>query len=166
MDYYRKIAKSIDEFKLNLQISALLLKIQQNSDKLTQIKSDVENNYNYIENLELNVDKNKADISTNITNISGNYIVNFIDNKILNIVQTKYIFKNITGYNNEYMIYESSSEANFKKFSYIEFKLKLFFRYNKYRYIGTIKICIKFYDKDGNEICVYQELLTNSGDNY
>ena len=61
--------------------------------------------------------------------------------------------------------YESSSEANFKKFSYIEFKLKLFFRYNKYRYIGTIKICIKFYDKNDNEIYAYQELLTNSGDN-
>ena len=94
--------------------------------------------------MKLNVDKNEADISTNITNISGNYIVNFIDNKILNIVHTKYIFKNIAGYNNQDMIYESSSEANFKKFSYIEFKVKLFFRYNKYRYIGTIKICIKF----------------------
>ena len=38
MDYYRKIAKSIDELKLKLQISALLLKIQQNSDKSNQIK--------------------------------------------------------------------------------------------------------------------------------
>ena len=154
MDYYRKIAKSVDK----LQISALLLKIQENSDKLTQLKTDIESNYNYIGNLELNVDQNKASISTNnkeITNITdntnkfderinGNYIVNFMENKILNIVYTKYVFKNIAGYNNEYMIYESSSEASFKKFSYIEFKLKLFFRYNKYRYIGTIKICIKF----------------------
>ena len=32
MDYYRKIAKSIDELKSKLQISALLLKIQQNRD--------------------------------------------------------------------------------------------------------------------------------------
>ena len=99
MDYYRKIAKSVDELKLKLQLSALLLKIRQNSNKLIQIKSDVESNYNYIGDLELNADKNKADISTNITNISGNYIVNFIDNKILNIVYTKYILKNIAGYN-------------------------------------------------------------------
>ena len=99
-------------------------------------------------------------------NINGNYIVYFIDNKILNIVYTKYIFKNAAGYNNKYMIYESSSEVNFKKFSYIEFKLKFLFRYNKYRFIGAIKICITFCDKDGNEIYIYQELLTNSGDNY
>ena len=42
----------------------------------------------------------------------------------------------------------------------------MLFRYNKYRFIGAIKICIKFYDKNDNEIYVYQELLTNSGDNY
>ena len=42
----------------------------------------------------------------------------------------------------------------------------MFFRYNKYRYIGTIRICIKFYDKNDNEIYAYQKLLTNSGDNY
>ena len=162
MDYYRKIAKSVDK----LQLSVLLLKIQENSNKLTHLKTDVESNYNYIGNLELNVDKNKASISTNnkeITNITdntnkfdesinGNYIINFIDNIILNIAYTKYVLKNIAGYNNEYMIYESSSEANFKKFSYIEFKFKLFFSYNKYRYIGTIKISIKFYDKNDNEI--------------
>ena len=92
MDYYRKIAKSIDELKLKLQISALLLKIQQNSDKLNQIKSSVESNYNYIGNLELNVDRIKAN-NEKITNITGNYIVDFIDNKILNIAYTKYILK-------------------------------------------------------------------------
>ena len=165
MDYYRKIAKSIDELKLKLQISALLLKIQQNSDKLNQIKSNVESNYNYIGNLELNVNKIKAN-NEKITNITGNYMVDFIDNKILNIVYTKYIFKNVAGSNNTYMIYESSLDSYFKKFSYIEFRLKLLFRYNKSRFIGAIKICIKFYDKDGNEIYTYQELLTNSGDNY
>ena len=144
------------------------MKIQENSDKLTQLKTDIESNYNYIRNLQLNADKNKASISTNnkeITNIrkniNGNYIVSFIDNKILNIAYTKYVFKNIAGYNNKYMIYESSSEVNSKEFSYIEFKLKLFSRYNKYRYIGTIKVCIKFYDKNDNEIYVYQILTIN-----
>ena len=38
MDYYRKVAKSVDGLKLKLQLSALLLKIQQNSDKLNQIR--------------------------------------------------------------------------------------------------------------------------------
>ena len=82
MDYYRKITKSVDELILKLQLSFLLLKIQQNSDKLNQIKSNVEINYNYIGNLELNVDKIKAN-NEKITNITGNYIVDFIDNKIL-----------------------------------------------------------------------------------
>ena len=168
MDYYRKIAKPIDGLKLKLQISALLLKIKQNSDKLNQIKGDIESNYNYIENLELKVDKNKVDISTNnekITKLNGNYLVDFIDNKISNNVYTKYIFENAAGCNNKYMIYESSSEANFKKSSYIESKLKLLFRYNNYRFIGAIKIYTKFCDKNGNEIYAYQKLLTISGDN-
>ena len=112
MDYYRKIAKSIDELKLKLQISALLLKIQQNSDKLNQIKSNVESNYKYNGNLELNVDKIKAN-NEKITNITGNYIVDFIDYKTLNIVYTKYIFKNAARYNKTYMIYESSSDSYF-----------------------------------------------------
>ena len=75
MDYYRKIAKSVDELKLKLQLSVLLLKIQETSVKLTQLETDIESNYNYIGNLELNVDKNKASISTNnkeITNITKN----------------------------------------------------------------------------------------------
>ena len=112
MDYYRKIAKSFDGLKLKLQISALLLKIQQNSDELNQMKSNVEINYNFIGNFELNVDKIKAN-NEKITNITGNYIVDSIDNKILNIVYTKYIFKNAAGYNNTYMIYESSSDSFF-----------------------------------------------------
>ena len=139
MDYYRKIAKFINELNLKLQISVLLLKIQQNSDKLNQIKSNVESIYNYIGNLKLNVDKKIKANHEKITNITGSYIVDFIDNKILNIVYTKYIFKNAAGYNNTYMIYKSSSDSYFKKFSYIEFKLKLLFRYNKYRFIGLLK---------------------------
>ena len=133
MDYYRKIAKSIDELKLKFQLSVFLWKIQENSDKLNKIKTDIESNYHNIGDLELNIDKNKADISTNnekITNITksitentnklnGNYVIGFIDNKILNIVYTKYIFKNIAGHNNHYMIHDSFSQYNFKKFSYI-----------------------------------------------
>ena len=70
MDYYRKITKSIDELKLKLQISALLLKIQRNSDILNQIKSNVVSNYNYIGNLELNIDKIKAN-KEKMFNITG-----------------------------------------------------------------------------------------------
>ena len=115
MDYYRKIAKSVDELKLKLQLSALTLKIAENADKFDQIKSDIESNYNDIGNIELLSDENKTNISTNTNkvnllyqahkeiknditfienNLNNTYIINNITSKYINLLDKNFIFNN------------------------------------------------------------------------
>ena len=133
MDYYRKIAKSVDELKSKLQLSALTLKIAENADKLNQIKSDISENYNDIGNIELLLDENKANISTNTNkvnslyqahkeikndialienNLNNTYIINNIISKYINLLDKDFVFNNNNTY---YEIYELSIENSFMK---------------------------------------------------
>ena len=185
MNYCRKTINNVaNDIKFKMQLSALTLKISENTDKLKEIKSDINENYNDIGNIELLSDENEANISTNTdklnllyqahkgmknditlieNNLNNTYMINNITSEYINLLDKKSIFNNS---NTCYEIYELSIENNFMENDYIEINACVLFDYKEYNHLGVISSIYIFLDSNDFEFYRKQSRHSNAGDNY
>ena len=192
--YYRKtINNTANDVKLKMQIGALTVKITVNINKINDllevdknIKKDIVDNSNSIENMNKNITNNFDRISINEKNIKFktdainsniDKIKSNLDNFDLNS-NSKYSIENFFIYNieteNSYKLSEDAPKFSifnynlvnaFRKDNILEINCRLLYQYTNNNYIGFLLHIFKLYDGAGAMFYEYKSLLTNAGDN-
>ena len=192
--YYRKpINKTFNDVKLKMQIGALTVKITENVNKTNNllevdknIKKDVVDSSNSIENMSKDIINNFQRISINEKSIKFktdtiNSNIDEIKSNLNNLdlsSNSKYSIENFFIYNieieNSYKL--SKDNPRFKIFNYdlvnefrkdniLEINCRLLCQYTNYNNIGFLLHLFKLYDGAGTMFYEYKSLLTNAGDN-
>ena len=191
--YDRKpINKTVDDVKLKMQIGASTVKITENINKINNlpevdkdIKKDVVNNSNSIENINKNVANNFNRISineksikfqTDTINSNIDEIKSTLDNLDLSS-NNKYSIENFFIYNIEiensyklskdtprFSIFNYDLIDEFRKHNILEINCRLLYQYTNYNNIGFLLHIFKLYDGAGTMFYEYKSLLTNAGD--
>ena len=182
--YWREIESVENDIENAMQISSILLKlkgydkkleglskINDNSNNISSNSGLIDSNINAIKLVNKNSQDNRADISTNLGQIS-NIKNDLSDFKINYSIQNLFIYnidveKNYTlnKDNPKFSIFSYNLEDDFKSNSILEFNCKILYNYTTYNNIGTLIHVFKLYDKNNELIHEYKNLKSNSGDN-
>ena len=194
MNYYRKpTEKTINDVILKMQIGILIVKITKNINKINNllevdrnIKKDIADNSNSIENINKDVTNNFNRISINEKNIkfktdSINSKIDEIKSNLDNLdlsSNSKYSIENFFIYNikteNSYKLSKDTPKFSifnynlvneFRKDNILEINFRLSYQYTTYNIIGFLLHIFKLYDGAGTMFYEYKSLLTNAGDN-
>ena len=200
--YYRKpINKTVDDVKLKMQIGILTVKITENINKINDllevdknIKKDIVDNSNSIENINKDVTNNFNRTSINEKNIKFktdtiNSNIDEIKSTLTNVENDLSNFKvneNISNYsiqnffiydieiendytlnkdNPKFVIFTYTLEDAFKTNSILEVNCKLLYDYTTYNNIGSLMHVFRLYNENNVLIHDYKNLKCNSGDN-
>ena len=202
MNYYRKtVNNTANDVKLKMQICALTVKITENINKINDllevdknIKKDIIDNSNSIENINKDLTNNFNRISINEKNIK--FKIDTINSNIDEMKSTLTNYKNdlsdfkvnenVANYsiqnfyiydicvennytlnkdNPKFVIFTYTLEDDFKSNSILEVNCKLLYDYTGYNNIGSLMHIFKFYDDNNSLIHEYKNLKTNAGDN-
>ena len=192
--YYRKpINKTVDDVKLKMQIGALTVKITENINKINDllevdkdIKNDIADNSNSIENIKKDITNNFNRISINEKNIKFqtdtiNSNIDEIKSTLGNLDLTsnnKYSIENFFIYNIEiensyklskdtprFSIFNYNLIDEFRKHNILEINCRLLYQYTNYNNIGFLLHIFKLYDGAGTMFYECKSLLINTGDN-
>ena len=164
MNYYRKpIEETVDDVKLKMQMAALTLKLSENNDKINDllevdknIKKDVANNSNSIENMNKDITNNFNRVSINEKNIKFqtdtiNSNIDEIKSNLDNLdlsSNSKYSIENFFIYNIEtensyklskdtpkFSIFNYNLVNEFRKDNILEINCRLLYQYTNYNNI-------------------------------
>ena len=200
--YYRKtLNNTANDIKLKMQIGALTVKITENINKINDlleveknIKKDIVENSNSIENMNKDIKNNfnrisineksikfKTDtINSNINEIKSTLtnVENDLSNFKVNENHGNYSIQNFFIYDieieNDYTLNKDTPKFNiftydleddFKANSILEVNCKLLYDYTTYNDIGGLIHVFRLYDKDNVLIHEYRNLKCNTGDN-
>ena len=192
--YYRKpVDKTVDDVKLKIQIGILTVKITENISKINNllevdknIKKDIVDNSDSIENMSKNITNNFNRISINEKNIEFktdtiNSNIDEIKSNLDNLdlsSNSKYSIQNFFIYNIEtensyklskdtpkFSIFNYNLVNEFRKDNILEINCRLLYQYTNYNNIGFLLHIFKLYDGAGTMFYEYKSLLTNAGDN-
>ena len=200
--YYRKtVNNTANDVKLKMEIGALRVKIAENINKINDllevdknIKKDIVDNSNSIENMSKNITNNFNRISINeksikfktdtinsnideikstLTNVE-NDLSNFkINENVTNYsIQNLYIFDievenayDLNKDNPKFVIFTYTLEDDFKTNSISEVNCKLLYDYTTYNNIASLMHIFRLYNENNALIYEYKNLKCNSGDN-
>ena len=202
MNYYRKtVNNTANDVKLKMQIGALTVKITENINKINDllevyknIKKDIINNSNSIENMNNDITNNFNRISINDKNIKyqTGVINSNIDEIKLNLTNVKntlsdlkvnenhinYLIQNfficdieveneytLNKDNPKFVIFTYTLEDDFKVNSILEVNCKLLYDYTGYNNIGSQMHIFQLYDENNLLIHEYKNVKCNAGDN-
>ena len=186
--YYRDVNSNKDIVKFELQLGAILLKLNEDDlnisnidDNITKLQNDIKNNDKDIKsnydiciadkNNSIEVDRKIYALNNNITNINSD-----IENINSNIIKHKYSIANIWFYNidivNNYIItswrvtlFEYNIESNFITNSILEISCNILYKYDNYNDIGLLQHIYRLIDSNDNVVYTNNIIHTNSGDN-
>ena len=194
MNYYRKtVNNTVNDVKLKMQISALTVKIIENINKINDllevdkdIKKDIINNSNSIENMNnditndfnrISINEKNIKFKTDIINSNINEIKSTLDNLDLSS-NNKYSIENFFIYNIEiensyklskdapkFSIFNYDLVNEFRKDNILEVNCRLLYQYTNYNNIDFLLHIFKLYDGASTTFYEYKSLLTNAGDN-
>ena len=200
--YYRKnVNDTANDVKLKMQIGVLTVKITENINKINDllevdknIKKDIVDNSNSIQNMSKDISNNFNRISTNEKSIKlKNDIINSnideIKSTLTNIENDLSNFKvneNVANYsiqnfliydidvendhtlnrdNPKFITFTYNLENNFKNNSILEVNCKLLYDCTTYNNIGSLMHIFRLYNEDNILIHEYKNLKCNAGDN-
>ena len=199
--YRKPINKTVDDVKLKMQIGILTVKITENINKINNllevdkdIKKDIVDNSNSIENINKDVTNNFNRISINDKNIKfktdtinsnideikstltnvKNYLSDFKVNENLANYSIQNFFIYDIDVENDYtlnkntpkfVIFTYTLEDDFKVDSVLEINCKLLYDYTTYNNIGSLMHIFRLYNENNVLIHEYKNLKCNSGDN-
>ena len=199
--YYRKPINKTVDVKLKMQIGILTVKITENINRINNllevhknIKKDIVDNSNSIENMSKNITNNfnriyineknirfKADtINSNIdemkstlTNVENDLSDFKVNENIANYsIQNFFIYDieiendyTLNKDNPKFVIFTYTLEDDFKANSILEINFKLLYDYASYNNIGSLMHVFRLYDENNVLIHEYKNLKCNSGDN-
>ena len=200
--YYRKnVNDTANDVKLKMQIGVLTVKIAENINEINDllevdknIKKDIVDNSNSIENMSKDISNNFNRISTNekstkFKNDIMNSNIDEIKSTLTNIENDLSNFKvneNVANYsiqnfliydidvendytlnkdNPKFIIFTYTLEDNFKNNSILEVNCKLLYDYTTYNNIGSLMHIFRLYNEDNILIHEYKNLKCNAGDN-
>ena len=194
MNYYRKtVNNTANDVKLKTQIGALTVKISENINKINDllevdkdIKKDIADNSNKIENMDKDIKNNFNRISinersikfkTHTINSNIDEMKSTLDNLYLS-PNNKYSIENFFIYNIEiensyklskdiprFSIFNYNLIDEFRKDNILEINCRLLYQYTNYNNIGFLIHIFKLYDGAGAMFYEYKSLLINAGDN-
>ena len=201
-DYYRKtVNNTANDVKLKMQMAAFTLKLSENINKINDllevdknIKKDIADNSNSIENINKNVTNNLNRISINEKSIrfktdTINSNIDEIKSTLTNVKNDLSNFKvneNIANYsiqnffiydigvennytlnkdNPKFVIFTYTLEDDFKNNSILEVNCKLLYDYTTYNNIGSLMHIFRLYNENNILIHEYENLKCNAGDN-
>ena len=190
--YYRGLKSTIDDVKNKLQLATMTLKINENKNNISGIKSDISG----INNFSNKINTNTSDISTNLGKINDNSSsisdnlgkintntsnIDEIKDDLSNIdfnSGNKFSIENFFIYNIEiensyklnkdkrnFSIFKYTLNDDFKKDSILEIVCRLLYEYTNYNNIGLLHHIFKLYDSTDTMFYEYKSLKTNAGDN-
>ena len=202
MNYYRKpINKTVNDVKLKMQIGILTVKITENINKINDllevdknIKKDIVNNSNSIENMSKNItntfnrisinDKNLKyqtgiinsnidEIKSTLTNIENDLSDFKVNENVANYSMQNFFIYNIEIENNyslnkdnpKFNIFTYDLEDDFNVNSILEVNCKLLYDYRTYNDIGGLMHIFTLCNEDNELIHEYKILKCNAGDN-
>ena len=163
--YWREIEDIKNDIENAMQISSILLKLKAYDNKLDDLSKISENNIssnsdqidsniNAIKLINKNSQDNRADISTNLEQIS-NIKNDLSDFKINYSIQNLFIYNidveqnyTLNKENSEFSIFSYNLEDDFKSNSILEVNCKILYNYTSYNNIGTLIHIFKLYDKN------------------
>ena len=178
---------------LKMQIGALTLKLSENINKIKDlievdknIKKDIVDNSNSIENMNKDITNNFNRISINEKNkkfktdtINSN--IDEIKSNLNNLdlsSNSKYSIENFFIYNIEtensyklskdthkFSIFNYNLVNEYRKDNILEINCRLLYQYTNYNNIGFLLHIFKLYDGAGTMFYECKSLLTNAGDN-
>ena len=179
--YYRGLRNFLNDTKHKLQLASMTLKINENKNSISGIKSDISG----INNFSDKINDNSSNISSNLSKINDND--NDIDEIRSNLNNIKndlsdfkinYAIQNLFIYNIDVeqnytlnkdnptsSIFSYNLEDDFKSNSILEVNCKILYNYTTYNNIGTLMHVFKLYDENNELIYEYNNLKSNSGDN-
>ena len=183
--YYREVDSNKDIVKFELQLGAILSKLNEHNLNIKSNDKDIKSNYdiciaNKNELIDINeelyvFDKSIENIDANIVKINSD--IDKINNK--NIAKHKYSIENIWFYNidilNDYVItkskpavilYSYEIESKFMVNSILEISCNILYKYGSYNNVGLLRHTYSLIDANDNLIHVYNIIHTNSGDNF
>ena len=179
--YYRGLKSTIDDVKNKLQLASMTLKINENKNSISGIKSDISG----INNFSDKINDNSSNISSNLSKINDNdndideirSNLNNIKNELTDF-EINYSIQNLFIYNIDVeqnytlnkdnptsSIFSYNLEDDFKSNSILEVNCKILYNYTSYNNIGALIHIFKLYDKNNELIYEYKNLKSNSGDN-
>ena len=179
--YYRGLKSTIDDVKNKLQLASMTLKINENKNSISGIKSDISG----INNFSDKINDNSSNISSNLSKINDNdndideirSNLNNIKNELTDF-EINYSIQNLFIYNIDveqnytlnkdnptFSIFSYNLEDDFKSNSILEVNCKILYNYTSYNNIGALIHIFKLYDKNNELIYEYKNLKSNSGDN-
>ena len=179
--YYRGLKSTIDDVKNKLQLASMTLKINENKNSISGIKSDISG----INNFSDKINDNSSNISSNLDKINDNdndideirSNLNNIKNELTDF-EINYSIQNLFIYNIDVeqnytlnkdnptsSIFSYNLEDDFKSNSILEVNCKILYNYTSYNNIGALIHIFKLYDKNNELIYEYKNLKSNSGDN-
>ena len=202
MNYYRKpIEKTVNDVKLKMQIGALTVKITENINKINDllevdkdIKKDIIDNSNSIENMDKDIKNNFNRISINeksmkfktdtinsnidemkstLTNIESDLSDFKVNENVGNYSIQNFFICDIEIENNyslnkdnpKFNIFNYDLEDDFKANSILEVNRKLLYDYRTYTNIGGLMHIFRLYNEDNELIHEYKNLKCNAGNN-
>ena len=184
-----------------MQMGALTVRITENINKINDllevdknIKKDIVDNSNSMENMSKNITNNFDRISINEKNIKFktdtiNSNIDEIKSTLTNIENDLSNFKvneNVANYsiqnffiydievendytlnkdNPKFVIFTYTLEDDFKTNSILEVNCKLLYDYTTYNNIGSLMNIFRLYDENNASIHEYKNLKCNAGDN-
>ena len=179
--YYRGLRNILNNTKHKLQLASMTLKINENKNSISGIKSDISE----INNFSDKINDNSSNITSNLSKINDNdnYIdeirsnLNNIKNELTDF-EINYSIQNLFIYNidveqnytlnkenPEFIIFSYDLKDDFKSNIILEFNCKILYNYNSYNSIGHLTHIYKLYDENNKLIYEYKFLKANAGDN-
>ena len=202
MNYYRKtVNNTANDVKLKMQMGVLTVKITEDINKINDllevdknIKKDIIDNSNRIENMNNDITNNFNRISINEKNIkfqtdtinSNNNKIKSTLTNIKNDLSNFKVNENVSNYsiqnffiynieiennyslnkdNSKFSIFTYTLEDDFKANSILEINCKLLYDYTTYNNIGTLMNVFRLYNENNVLIHEYKNLKCNAGDN-
>ena len=179
--YYRGLKSTIDDVKNKLQLATMTLKINENKNSISGIKSDISG----INNFSDKINDNETNISSNLSKINNNdndideirSNLNNIKNELSDFeinysIQNLFLFDidveqnyTLNKENPEFIIFSYDLKDNFKSNVILEFNCKILYNYNSYNSIGHLTHIYKLYDENNKLIYESEFLKANAGDN-
>ena len=168
-----KITKNINKINDLLDVDKNIKKdIADNSNSIENINKDATNNFNRI-----SINENRIEFQTDTINSNIDEIKSTLDNLDLSS-NNKYSIENFFIYNieieNSYKFSKDTPRLSifnydlvneFRKDNILEINCRLLYQYTNYSNIGFLLHIFKLYDGAGTMFYEYKSLLTNAGDN-
>ena len=176
--YYREINTNKDIVKFELQLGAILLKLNEHNLSIKNNDIDIKNNYDICttnNNTLIDIDRKIYAINNNITNVNSD--IENIEENNKNNKKHNYSIENIWFYNidivNTYSIHLSDVtlfvyeiDGIFITNSVLEISCNILYKYANYNDIGLLKHVYSLLDNNDNLIHTHHIIHTNSGDNF